>query len=363
MQTPDLRVDELRIRPWHLDDADAMVRACQDPERHRWSPELPWPYGKEHAEGFIREHDGLHLAIFDEHDLVGSVALHSIDEDAGTAEIGYWSAPWARGRRVTERAGRALLRWAFDEGLTRIDWKSRIGNHASRLPALRMGFTIIGIRPGDKKRPAQWVGALTETGLTAAGTEVASSVRRTARAFHAGHPVIKAGPVTLRKPAEKDILSVTRTFNDPEVVRWFAPPQPYHESHGRRYVTVRVDEWWASGAEAVFAIADHLDAYTGSIDLRVSDNDPAVGEVGYFVAPWARGRGYAVAATRAISRWGFEELGLERIQLRWEAGNELSGKVSAGSGFTTEGSLRQALKINGTRRDCWVASRLREEAV
>ncbi|AGL14689.1 GNAT family N-acetyltransferase [Actinoplanes sp. N902-109] len=365
MHSPILRVDELLVRPWRPADAEAMARACQDPLLQRWMPGLPAPYSPEHARTFITAQLGdlsaWHLGIFDESDLVGSVVLHGIDQDAGTAGLGYWSASWARGRRVTERAARALLRYAFAAGLVRIGWRATVGNHASRLTALRLGFTLIGTQPGTEKTPDQWLGSLFAEDLTAPGAELPDPVRRAARVFSGEPPRLTAGQVTLRRPVPADVPAMTAGYNDPDVARWFGVPEVWTTVRARDYVDRQVPQWWTGGVEAVFAIADHLDSYVGSVDLSVRRDDPAVGEVGYFVRPDHRRRGYAAAAVRAISRWGFAELGLERIQIRWEAGNAASGRVAAKAGFTSEGLMRQALVINGRRRDCWVASLLRDE--
>ncbi|WP_067496440.1 GNAT family N-acetyltransferase [Actinoplanes sp. TFC3] len=186
---------------------------------------------------------------------------------------------------------------------------------------------------------------------------------RAARVFGSTPPTLTANPVTLRQPAEKDIPAITVGYNDPDTIRWFSVPEKWTHETARDYVDRLVPLWWAGGVEVVFAIADDLDSYAGSIDLSVRRDDPAVGEVGYFVLPDFRRRGYAVSAVRAISRWGFEVLGPQRIQLRWAAGNDVSGQVAARAGFATEGLMRQALMINGKRRDCWVASLLRDEVV
>jgi RimJ/RimL family protein N-acetyltransferase len=120
---------------------------------------------------------------------------------------------------------------------------------------------------------------------------------------------------------------------------------------------------FARGVETILAITGPDDAWAGTIDLRVTDADPEVGEVGYLVAPQARGRGYAPAALRALTGWGFEALGLVRVQWRAEVGNDASRRVAQKAGFTMEGLLRQSLAENGRRYDCWVGSMLRQVEV
>ncbi|GAB3945171.1 hypothetical protein GCM10027614_36520 [Micromonospora vulcania] len=83
-----------------------MHLACQDPDIQRWTT-VPRPYLPEHAHGFVTEMSerawatgtGAPFAVCDPAtgELLGACALISIDS-AGTGEVGYWTAPWARGR-------------------------------------------------------------------------------------------------------------------------------------------------------------------------------------------------------------------------------------------------------------------------
>ncbi|GAA3912380.1 GNAT family N-acetyltransferase [Actinoplanes auranticolor] len=307
----------------------------------------------------LTEDAALHLGVFDDDGLAGSVALTGIDRAAGTAALGYWTEPRARGRRVAERAGRALLRWAFGAGLglARVDWRATVGNHPARLTALRLGFTMIGEQPGaGPGAPDEWLAALLPGDLTAAGTDVPDPVRRAARTFAGAHPTLPAGVVTLRPPARRDIPGIVECRSDPETARWFGVPQPYTREDARTHVDRNVPRRWARGVEAVFAVADAADAYVGSVDLRIRPGDAGVGEIGFAIAPRSRGRGHAGAAVREICRWGFAGLGLSRIEWRAEVGNDASRRVAEKAGFTVEGVLRQALRTGGGRRDCWVGS-------
>jgi RimJ/RimL family protein N-acetyltransferase len=90
--------------------------------------------------------------------------------------------------------------------------------------------------------------------------------------------------------------------------------------------------------------------------------DARQGEIGYIVAPAARGRGIAVRAVRLITEWWLQELGLERVELRIEVENEPSIRVAERAGYGHEGVLRSVHFKQGLRADIAVYSRLRTDA-
>jgi len=85
----------------------AVVAACQDPAISRWSPVIPRPYQERDAQTWLEQQEparlagaGLDLAVVraGAGDLLGAISLGSISIAQGTASIGYWLAPQARGR-------------------------------------------------------------------------------------------------------------------------------------------------------------------------------------------------------------------------------------------------------------------------
>jgi RimJ/RimL family protein N-acetyltransferase len=365
VEAVEISADDLRLRPWRRTDVAAVQRACEDPSLRPWAGEAA-RFVEEIAPGMLAAGTAVPLGIFDARsgDLLGSTDLRSIDLRQRTAELGYWSAPWARGRRVTERASRALLRWGFERlGLQRVDWRASVGNHASRLTGLRLGFRMIGLQPAGAKQGEQWLAAMVPDDLTVAGADVAAAVRRQAYVFGRDRPTLAGGPVTLRPPHDRDRRAMMIAYTDPEIIRWFGVPDPYFDADARRYIEQDAPLEWARGVEAIFVVAGPGDTYVGSVDLRVSPHDPAAGEIGYLIAPQARGRGYATAAVRTLTEWGFRELGLARIQWRAEVGNAASWRVAEKAGFAMEGMLRQGHAENGERRDCWIGSLLAADRV
>ena len=192
---------------------------------------------------------------------------------------------------------------------------------------------MIGIRPGASGRPDEWTAALQPGELTARGPRAARSVRRQARIFGGAPPTLEAGPVRLRPLADPDRPAITAAYQDPEIIRWYGVPVPYTDENARRLVHRVAPAEFARGVETILAIAGPGDAWAGTIDLRVAGSDPQTGEVGFLVAPHARGRGYAPAALRAITDWGFDALGLVRVQWRAEVGNDASRRVAEKAGL------------------------------
>ncbi|BCB85023.1 GNAT family N-acetyltransferase [Phytohabitans suffuscus] len=359
---PEINAQGLVLRPWRAEDAEAVHRACQDPAIQRWT-RVPSPYLPEHARYFVtrlapaawREGTGAPFAVVDPDsgDLLASCGLVTIDRVLSSAEVGYWTAPWARGRGVATRATRAVARWAFESlGLRRVVWQAEIGNHASRLAALRAGFRVEGyLRMAEDGRTG-WVGAL----LPGDPTEPVLDERvvRRARVFGAPQPVLRAeGGLRLRPHEAHDVDAMIATCRDPESARWIPLPRPYERAHAEEFVRSTPAKW-ARGDGMRCAVTDPDGAWSASIELTVSAADPLVAEVGFLAAPWARGRGYTTAAVTALCEWGFRSLGLARIVWRAHVGNDASRRVAEKAGFTIEGMQRAGLAYHGERRDAWV---------
>ncbi|MEJ3741864.1 GNAT family N-acetyltransferase [Actinomycetes bacterium KLBMP 9797] len=368
--------EDLILRQWRPDDADAVYRACQDPDIQAWT-RVPSPYLPEHARDFVTRSapaawssgTGAPFAVTDAAtgEVVGSCGLVSIDPVLQSGEIGFWTAPWARGRGVAVTATRAVCRWAFAErGLRRVVWVAALGNHASRLVALRAGFRLGGELRLVEETPIAgnlgWMGEL----LPGDATEVLVDglTLQRAKVFGGPQPVLTTKApeeVTLRRPDERDLDAMVAACRDPEAVRWTTVPDPYQRSDAADFALRIAPVTWARGFGVIYAIADPTDAYAGTIDLRISPTDPLTGEVGFLVAPEARGRGYATAALTALCDWSFAALGMERIQWHAEVGNVASRRVAEKTGFTIEGTVRGALAHRGERRDAWVGGLLPED--
>ena len=79
-------------------------------------------------------------------------------------------------------------------------------------------------------------------------------------------------------------------------------------------------------------------------------------EIGYWVAPWARGHGLAAEAVEAVARWLLLEQRFERMVQGAATGNRASQRVAEKSGMTREGVARNAGFTNAGRVDLVVFS-------
>lgn len=84
-------------------------------------------------------------------------------------------------------------------------------------------------------------------------------------------------------------------------------------------------------------------------------------ETGYWLAKKYEGRGIMLPCVQAIMRFGFEQLRLNKIELRIVSHNVRSIKLMQQLGCKTEGILRQSTKLNGKLEDVVIAGLLREE--
>jgi len=149
------------------------------------------------------------------------------------------------------------------------------------------------------------------------------------------------GVIAVRPLAERDVPAIAAACNDPEIAFWTLVPEPYTVDDARTFV---------ADAETAYAIVDAAaDTLLGAISLdRIAEGN---GQIGYWVAREARGRGAATRALRLVARWGLTGGGFARVQLLTEPGNGASQRVAERVGFTNEGLLRSYAEMKGRRRD------------
>ena len=151
--------------------------------------------------------------------------------------------------------------------------------------------------------------------------------------------------------------------NDPLVQRFTRVPDPFGRSEAEWWIGL-YEQGWEEGSRAGFAIVERSGgAFVGMIAFVRLQLELGEAEVGYIVAPQARGRGVATRALALLSGWGFRELGLERIELRAELTNPASLKVAERCGFVREGTVRNVHLKAGRRGDMALYSRLASDGL
>lgn len=170
-------------------------------------------------------------------------------------------------------------------------------------------------------------------------------------------PILEGQDIKL-VPLDLDVLDEMHELGqDPEVHRFTYVSAPFTRSDATDWIQRYVDGW-ADGSKAGFSIRSSGGEFLGFAALIRIEGDARQGEIGYIVAPHARGRGVATGALTLLSGWAIDELGLLRLELRMDAENAGSIGVAKRSGFTHEGTLRSLHFKEGQRGDTAIYSRL-----
>jgi ribosomal-protein-alanine N-acetyltransferase len=116
-------------------------------------------------------------------------------------------------------------------------------------------------------------------------------------------------------------------------------PHPYPHGGAAEWIAAHAPAW-SEGTSATFAIVDNATGrLVGAISLMIK-HDHRRAELGYWIAVHHWRRGFATEASRRILEFGFDALGLHRIESRHFLRNPASGRVMQKVGMQQEGVER-----------------------
>lgn len=115
------------------------------------------------------------------------------------------------------------------------------------------------------------------------------------------------------------------------------------------------------GGQRITTFINYRHALIGMIGFTRIDKKHHLGEMGYWLAEKYQGKGIMTKCCQTFLHYGFELLGLNRIEMRIITGNERSLKLPPRLHFIHEGSLKQAILQGDQYQDLEVFGLVKED--
>jgi RimJ/RimL family protein N-acetyltransferase len=343
------------LRPARLADADQITAACADPAIQRFVPGLANPYTRSDAVTWItdgrtaaRAAGGLTLVMADPDtdQVLGSAAVHHVDRFDCVCELGYWVAPWARGRGLATSATATLSRWAHEHGVHRVELCTDPVNWPSQRVAIAAGFRREGVRraAGRARDESRYDLVL----WARVASDPPGPTPRLLPDLPAG--TLGDGTILLRPLWTEDTQNLYQLQSLPEFVASHVPPEaPRWDQVLRR--CAEAPSMWLAGERAELTIRDTATGeFAGQIGLYYQEPTTGQAMIGYGMLPQWRGKGYATRAVRLLADWAFQQVGIARLIAGTAPENVASQRVLERVGFLREGYLHSRLPGAGGGR-------------
>ncbi|MEU9164058.1 GNAT family N-acetyltransferase [Streptomyces sp. NPDC048424] len=154
---PDVTIstDRLVLRPFEEEDVTALTEMMNDEYVTAWTTAAhPYTHADAHAWATRDSHAertegrGIVFAVteFLTQRLVGIVHLQNTNWHTRATEVGYVTAPWARGEGYASESVLAVAQWLFrDQGFERLELRTAADNTASQQVAQKIGCISEGV--------------------------------------------------------------------------------------------------------------------------------------------------------------------------------------------------------------------------
>ena len=158
-------------------------------------------------------------------------------------------------------------------------------------------------------------------------------------------PILETLRLRLRPLNEADATAIQRVASIREIAdSMISLPHPYPPGEAERYIAKQEVEKRDETA-FTFAVVQKADeAFCGVVELRAIEREHSQGELSFWLSVDVWGLGYMSEVLQAVIKYGFRELGLNRLYAYHMVRNPASGRVLKKNGFRQEGVLRQRVR-------------------
>lgn len=174
-------------------------------------------------------------------------------------------------------------------------------------------------------------------------------------------PQLETERLILRKICKSDLSDVYDYASCDEVTKyllWYPHPDIRFT---KRYLSI-VDVKYKDGTFYDWGIIDkQTGRMIGTCGFTTLDSENNAGQIGYVLNRKFWGQGIASEAARAVITFGFEFLGLNRIEAKYIVENAASKRVLEKCSMRFEGILRSCMRVKGRYVDVAVHSILLDE--
>ncbi|MDM4763635.1 GNAT family N-acetyltransferase [Galbitalea sp. SE-J8] len=162
-----------------------------------------------------------------------------------------------------------------------------------------------------------------------------------------------ADGLTLDRPLETDVETITAYCQDPTFERYLTTPWPYRREHAVGFVESLVPEWWRSESELTWAIRHAPGApLLGVVGLGVGANRAR--GIGFWLGAPHRGQGIMPRAVEAVCGWALDAGGAASVHWECVVGNVASMAVARKTGFAFTGvGPGRVPSRTGEAIECW----------
>ena len=178
-------------------------------------------------------------------------------------------------------------------------------------------------------------------------------------------PTLETERLILNRPTENDLGDLILHLNSDNVFseNTLNIPFPYQNENAEFWIHELVNKGFEEKKNFTFAIREKENPkLIGAIGIHL-DKVHLKAEIGYWIGKEFWNKGFVTEAVREIIRFGFQDLGLNKIYATHFPHNPASGKIMQNCGMKLEATLKQEYFKNGKPIDVLKYSILKQDFV